>query len=219
MLRPSSARSPSVTSMMTAGSVRGKCIVLQAGSVQRRMCPASSLRVGAPHNPQKRWRECQNIIARASARSAPSLPLEPAGELAQIGKPHPDLRRSPPRCRRRPAPASAACRAAPRGRTHRARNGRARRSRPRKTNSPRAEALLDIAVGQSADDRTDRLDGQDGGARLAAFDLDDEVVGAPHRDEQARRIEHPGADPIGFAAAQAGALKTRRGIIIGRSHA
>ena len=36
LLRPSRARSPSVTSMITAGSVRGKCIVAQPVAVQRR---------------------------------------------------------------------------------------------------------------------------------------------------------------------------------------
>jgi hypothetical protein len=50
--RPINARSPFVTSMMTAGSVRGKCMVLQRAFVQRRMCPASSLRVALPHRPQ-----------------------------------------------------------------------------------------------------------------------------------------------------------------------
>ena len=72
LLRPSSARSPSVTSMITAGSVRGKCIALQSGLVQRRMCPASSERVGLPQRPQKRCRECHHTIARANASNAPS---------------------------------------------------------------------------------------------------------------------------------------------------
>ena len=72
LLRPRSARSPSVTSMITAGSVRGKCIALQSGLVQRRICPASSESVGLPHRPQKRCRECHHTIARASASSAPS---------------------------------------------------------------------------------------------------------------------------------------------------
>src|SRR2546422_8513002 len=33
-------------------------------------------------------------------------------------------------------------------------------------------------------------------SRLAFGDLDDEVLGAPHRDEDARRIGHPLADPV-----------------------
>ena len=37
---------------MTAGSVRGKCTAPQAGSTQRRTCPASALSVGAPQTQQ-----------------------------------------------------------------------------------------------------------------------------------------------------------------------
>jgi len=63
--RPSSAWSPLVTSMITAGSVRGKCSALHEASVQRRTWPAASGRVGAPHAPQCLCRACQCMMPRA----------------------------------------------------------------------------------------------------------------------------------------------------------
>ena len=56
--------------MITTGSVRGKCEARQSG--QRRTQPADATRVGEPHWAQKRWRACQSISERASARIAAS---------------------------------------------------------------------------------------------------------------------------------------------------
>ena len=63
--RPSSPRSPRTASMMTTGSVRGKCSTLQAG--QARFQPASTMSVVTPQLEQKRCRACQCSIALASA--------------------------------------------------------------------------------------------------------------------------------------------------------
>ncbi len=63
--RPSKQRSPRTASMMTTGSVRGKCSTLQAG--QARFQPASTMSVVAPQLEQKRCRACQCSIALASA--------------------------------------------------------------------------------------------------------------------------------------------------------
>ena len=54
--------------------------------------------------------------------------------------------------------------------------------------------------------------------RLAAFDLDDEALRAPDRHEKALAIDHPGADPFGFAAAQPGPLEAGMRIEIRGSH-
>ena len=66
--RPSRHRSPSTASMMTTGSVRGKCWVLQASHSRRQ--PAAATRVGAPQLAQKPWRACQCAIALAWPRIA-----------------------------------------------------------------------------------------------------------------------------------------------------
>ena len=71
--RPNRARSPSCTSTIAAGSVRGKWWVRQSGLVQSRWCPAWPLTVGCPQTPQNRWRTCHQVKARACASSAPSL--------------------------------------------------------------------------------------------------------------------------------------------------
>ena len=63
--RPSSTRLPRVTSMMTTGSVRGKCWAVQLG--QRRAQPARNGSVGVPQFAQKRWRRCQSVRLRAAA--------------------------------------------------------------------------------------------------------------------------------------------------------
>ena len=64
--RPSTIRSPpSWTSMITAGSVRGKWWVAQSGLVQSRMCPPSADAAGDPQTPQKRWRAFHQTMPRA----------------------------------------------------------------------------------------------------------------------------------------------------------
>ena len=63
--RPSRQRSPSIASMITTGSVRGKCSALQAAQSRRQ--PACTVCVGAPQFGQKRWRRCQFSTALASA--------------------------------------------------------------------------------------------------------------------------------------------------------
>ena len=63
-LRASRHRSSgSVTSMMTAGSIRGKCSLPSAG--QRWACPAATVTVGVPQRGQCVWVACQ--LARATA--------------------------------------------------------------------------------------------------------------------------------------------------------
>ena len=62
--RPSRQRSPSIASMITTGSVRGKC----CGLAGRAIAPPAGLRpvcVGAPQLGQKRWRACQPSSALA----------------------------------------------------------------------------------------------------------------------------------------------------------
>ena len=59
LLRARKALSPCVTSMITAGSVRGKCWEVQAGLVHWRTCPPSAATVGAPQVAQNPWRLCQ----------------------------------------------------------------------------------------------------------------------------------------------------------------
>ena len=76
------------------------------------------------------------------------------------------------------------------------------------------KAFLDLIVGQIAERRAGGLDAQHRGARFGALDFNDQVLAAPDRHENALRVEHPGADPIRLAAAQAGPLEARRGIII-----
>ena len=63
--RPSRQLSPSIASMMTTGSVRGKCCALQFGQSRRQ--PASTVLVSVPQLAQKRCRACQCRIAFASA--------------------------------------------------------------------------------------------------------------------------------------------------------
>ena len=72
---PSSTRSPRWTSMITAGSVRGKCCAPQA--VQTIACPALRGSQAAPHTPQNRCRTRQCIRPRACARIAASSPASP----------------------------------------------------------------------------------------------------------------------------------------------
>ena len=79
--RPRITRSPSCTSMITTGSVRGWCSVPQRG--QRRMWPASRLSVGAPQFEQKRWRRCQfSSATRVGEQPAVGL-REHRGQVAQ----------------------------------------------------------------------------------------------------------------------------------------
>ena len=49
--------------------------------------------------------------------------------------------------------------------------------------------------------------------------LEDQVLVAPDRDKEARRVAEPLADPAVVAATQPGPLEARCGIIIVRSHA
>ena len=63
--RPSTQRSPAIASMMTTGSVRGKCSALQEGQ-SRRQPPCASA-VTAPQFGQKQWRVCQPSTDFASA--------------------------------------------------------------------------------------------------------------------------------------------------------
>ena len=82
--RPSRQRSPSSASMMTTGSVRGKCCALQTSHSRRQ--PAAASRVAAPQLAQKPWRACQERIALAwpstASASARDQPLR--GDRAQI---------------------------------------------------------------------------------------------------------------------------------------
>src|SRR6266851_736755 len=81
-LRPSRARSPWMASMITTGSVRGKCDARQSG--QRRFQPADAILVADPHWAQKRWRACQSSRERASARIAASPGGDGRGEGAHV---------------------------------------------------------------------------------------------------------------------------------------
>src|SRR4029077_7995027 len=78
------------------------------------------------------------------------------------------------------------------------------------------QPLVDII--EPAENCYEPLDRDRSGTRLGFGDFDDQVLGAPNRDENAGRIEHPLADPIGLAAAQPGALEAGVGVIIGRAH-
>src|SRR5207253_9722512 len=75
-----------------------------------------------------------------------------------------------------------------------------------------------INVIERAEHRQKSLDRDRGGARLALGNFDNQVLGAPDRDENAGRIEDPLADPIGLAAAQPGAFEAGVSVIIGGSH-
>ncbi len=139
------------------------------------------------------------------------LPFEPTGQLAQIGEPHPRLGNP--------------------GRGERRRAQRVERRLDRRDVESEMRALVDdpekhefaapqplIDIVEPAEYRQQSLDGDRGGARLAFGDFDDQVLGAPDRDEDARRIEHALADPAGVAAAQTGAFEAGMGVIIGGSH-
>ena len=201
LLRPSSARSPSVTSMITAGSVRGKCIVAQPAAVQRRTWPASSLRVGAPQTPQKRWRECQKTIARANASNAPSCRARRA----------PNWRRSPNRSPEPaiPAAASAGERSISSGASCADRSSAkwARSSiRPRKMTCPcacRSSISPSPEPSSVATISAPRITA----CGFAALDLEDEALRAPDRHEKALAIQHPGANPF---ASRGGAARPAR---------
>src|SRR5215471_14938242 len=56
------------------------------------------------------------------------------------------------------------------------------------------------------------------GPRLAAIELDHQVLVAPYGHEEARRIGNALDDPSGVAAAQGSALEARMGIEVWRSH-
>ena len=83
--RPSRQRSPLIASMITTGSVRGKCSTLQAG--HSRFQPACVMRVGAPQLAQKRCRACQASSAFASASGARCIRADQSlhGDRAQVG--------------------------------------------------------------------------------------------------------------------------------------
>ena len=83
--RPSTQRSPAIGSMMTTGSVRGKCSALQAGQSRRQ--PACTTSVGAPQLGQKRCRACQPSTALASASGGRCSGVDQAlhRDRAQIG--------------------------------------------------------------------------------------------------------------------------------------
>ena len=82
--RPSRQRSPSSASMMTTGSVRGKCCALQASHSRRQ--PAAAARVAAPQLAQKPWRACQASDRLGLAEHGRALRARPAlhGDRAQI---------------------------------------------------------------------------------------------------------------------------------------
>src|SRR6202040_4303214 len=69
-----------------------------------------------------------------------------------------------------------------------------------------------------AEDRGDGIRSQHRGPRLAAVKLDNEVLVAPDRNEQASRIDDALENPAGVAAAQAGAFEPGMSVEIGRSH-
>ena len=66
--------------------------------------------------------------------------------------------------------------------------------------------------------RGDRGRGEHDSARLGTIELDDEVLVAPHRDKEARRVGDAFADPAVVAAAQTGAFEAGMGIEIWCSH-
>ena len=70
-----------------------------------------------------------------------------------------------------------------------------------------------------ADQLAERAAAQHHRARLAAIALENQVLVAPDRDKEARRVAEPLADPAVVAATQPGPLEARCGIIIVRSHA
>src|SRR5215472_13584226 len=83
----------------------------------------------------------------------------------------------------------------------------------KKDDLPTGETLLG-----GGEARTERGRGEYDGARLHTVELDDEVLIAPYRDEEARRVGDSFNDPAGVAPAQTGALETRMSIEIGCSH-
>src|SRR5271156_166033 len=64
--------------------------------------------------------------------------------------------------------------------------------------------------GAVADQRDQAAPAQHHRARLAAVDLDDQILVAPDRDEQARGVSNTIDDPIAVAAAQPGPLEAGR---------
>src|SRR5260370_13117330 len=86
-----------------------------------------------------------------------------------------------------------------------------------KDNLAAGEALLGAGKARP-EDRGDGIGCQHRGPRLAAVELEDKVLIAPDRNEQALRIGDAFDDPGGVAAAQAGAFEPGMGIEIGRSH-
>ena len=88
---------------------------------------------------------------------------------------------------------------------------------PINTTSPRPSRSVGAAG--LADQLAERAPSQHHRARLRAVDLGDQILVAPERDKEARRIGQPFADPAAVAPAQPGPLETGCGIIIVRSHA
>ena len=128
--RPSRQRSPATASMITTGSVRGKCCALQAGQ-SRRQPPCDTL-VGAPQLEQKRCRACQcsSALAFGDRRQVVGVDQPLDRDRAQIGDDEVVARlqrldalgierRSP----KRPAPSSRPRKTVSSGRRQRARLG------------------------------------------------------------------------------------------------
>src|SRR5271154_6095765 len=125
---------------------------------------------------------------RAGERQEGTLvAIEPTSELAQIGKPHADLRDialgdagGGERRRAQPFERSLVTR-------HIEGEMGALVDEAEKDEFAAGKAVLDIAIAQGADERPDRIDGQYRGARLATLYLDDEVLAAPDRNKHAFR--------------------------------
>ena len=79
------------------------------------------------------------------------------------------------------------------------------------------QPLLDLAIAGAKQHRN-RFGAQNNRLRFAALDLDDEALRAPDRHKKALAIQHPGADPFGFAATQPGPLEAGMRIEIRCSH-
>ncbi len=143
----------------------------------------------------------------------PFMPRETGAELAQIAESQPGLGNSGGGKRRRAQPLERRVM-----RRQVEREVGAIVDQAKKHDPPARQPFVDLAVA-GAEQHRDRFRAQNDRLRFAALDLDDEALRAPDRHEKALAIQYPGADPLGFAAAQPGPLKAWMRIEIRGSHA
>ena len=177
--RPSRQRSwPRCTSMITAGSVRGKCVASQAWLVQRRTWPASS------------------DLGRTAAHAAEAVALMPVRHAARESEQRALL------ARQQRADAAQI----DEGRRRRGAHGVERRFHLRKIDREIGAFVLDAEQDDVLIGGVDRIGRQEHGGGRGALVIGDQILAAPHQHEARGGMRQPLAEPGQVLAQMRGAI-------------